>query len=105
MKSLTLLATFATASPVYILAKRGEPGDVQTCNEPNWSGNCGWIPLSDHCHINGTPGVQSLGPERNGYCTLYANSNCDGAEVISEMRFPGKENDLPEFGSFKCWKD
>lgn len=91
-------ATAIKASPKLKDGGAGLPGGVYTCDAEKFTGNCGWTPPSDRCHING--GVKSLGPDRDGTCTLYTDANCEKA--TKKVEFPGIAVGLPEFGSFKC---
>jgi hypothetical protein len=96
---LTLLATITAASPT-TLNRRGLPGAYYACTGSNFSGQCSWTAPNTRCHIQGSPGIKSLGPDQGTVCQLFAGSSCTG-NIKREVNFPGVTS-LGSFGSFKC---
>lgn len=48
-------------------------------------------------------GSESIGPDPDGGCTLYQDSECTPSGEIQTVRFPGIASDLPKFGSMRCF--
>ncbi|KAL6703793.1 hypothetical protein ACN47E_009092 [Coniothyrium glycines] len=98
------LLTITAARPN--LQRRGLPGAVYTCDEPNFRGNCQWSEPATRCAQQGPKGkgVESFGPDPGGFCTLYERFDCSGRE-IQTVRFPGIQSSIPDFGSFRCFMD
>ncbi|KAH7402797.1 hypothetical protein BKA66DRAFT_449535 [Pyrenochaeta sp. MPI-SDFR-AT-0127] len=108
--SIILLALFSTstARPSNKLHRRGLPGAVYTCTSTDFRGNCQWTAPPTRCIQPGPAslgaGIQSLGPDPGGFCTLYEKFDCTGSEVQT-VRFPGISSGLPQFGAFRCFAD
>ncbi|KAF2637437.1 hypothetical protein P280DRAFT_378109, partial [Massarina eburnea CBS 473.64] len=85
------------------LVSRGLPGAVYICTGPGFSGNCGWTPPSDECHIGGST-VASIGPDEGGHCTTYKGQNCNDNTKLRVINYPGIRQGLEDFGSLKCEK-
>ncbi|ORY03488.1 hypothetical protein BCR34DRAFT_70413 [Clohesyomyces aquaticus] len=88
--------------------KRGLPGAVYVCNNPKFTGDCGWTFPDNLCHIAGADvgkiqgKPESIGPDPGGYCILYESSTCEGKEV-TRISFPGLADNVPMFGGMKCF--
>ena len=112
LSTLFALSTLTTAAPQPpsspSLTKRGLPGAFYICLAPNWTGDCYWHPPDSGCRIPGTgnKAPKSFGPDPGGYCILYEemSSDCQGQEV-ARLKYPGRPDQLPAFGSFKCFAD
>lgn len=105
--TITLILTlFHVVSGMPHLQRRGLPGAVYICDEPNFRGNCQWSEPTTRCAQQGPDGkgVESLGPDPGGFCTLYEKFDCTGNQ-IQTLRFPGAQSNLPTFGSFRCFRD
>ena len=100
------LSSISTARPG--LHRRGLPGAVYTCTEPNFSGKCQWNSPTTICRQPGPAslhmGLESLGPDPGTTCILYEKFDCTGNEVKT-VRFPGIPINMPEFQAFKCTPD
>ncbi|KAF2020348.1 hypothetical protein BU24DRAFT_127 [Aaosphaeria arxii CBS 175.79] len=86
-----------------LLSKRGLPGAVYICTDPNFRGDCGWVAPSQECRIAGT-GLQapeSIGPDPGGFCVLYADAACKGNQIAT-LRFPGIGSGVPAFSAIRC---
>jgi hypothetical protein len=98
----TFLALLSTTTARSSLRRRGLPGAVYTCTSTDFGGDCQWTPPPGRCIIIGNPGIQSLGPDPDGYCILYEKSDCTGTQ-IQTVRFPGISSSIPTAGAFKCY--
>jgi hypothetical protein len=96
-----LLAITTDASPT-TLSRRGLAGAYYTCTGTNFSGMCSWTAPNTQCHIQGSPGVVSIGPDQGTICHLYKGSDCSG-DSLSDVKFPGRTAGA-NFGSFRCYK-
>ncbi|CAI6335984.1 unnamed protein product [Periconia digitata] len=88
------------------IRRRGLPGAVYVCTRQNFRGDCAWIMPDNKCHIPGTGdnSPESIGPDPDGFCVLFESTTCDGNQIAT-LRFPGIEDQVPEFGGIQCFAD
>lgn len=86
--------------------RRGAPGGVYTCALPHWKQCDPWITPTQavRCHELAPESViNSLGPDLGGYCLLHWGWGCNTSTVFRTVRFPGVEERLERFSSWKCF--
>jgi hypothetical protein len=77
-----LYAIFFVATIVAEVTHKGLPGGFWFCNQPNWEGQCKWIPPFEGCMTLAFNSLDerpnSIGPDWGGYCILYRDQGCIG---------------------------
>jgi hypothetical protein len=92
VRRFSLYAIFFAATIIAELTHEGAPGGFWFCNQPNWNGQCKWIPPSKECTTLAFSSLDerpnSIGPDWGGYCILYDKQGCTGdiVEVVPGNR-------------------
>ncbi|KAH6615135.1 hypothetical protein C7974DRAFT_59856 [Boeremia exigua] len=101
--------------PSFTCSKSGNPGAVYYCRTRNFNnavaGDCIYhLPDPKNACFTTPFAVQSIGPDKGGYCVLFEDKECLGSvitlEDINRVVCPGVKkwpSNLPKAGSMACY--
>lgn len=72
--------TLVIADPPAAVSRRGLPGGLYLCSEPDWRGSCKWYhpDKTAKCITLTGPEAHTFGPDSGGYCRIFTGPKCEG---------------------------